>query len=87
MIAEPPEDMNNKENVPILAASVHKLSNKYGLTPPNWIFDKRCYLPDTEPHYGYNATRPDFRTWLEENSPIEYKQRNLFVGDAVLMRT
>ena len=55
IISEPPEDMEKQEYVPFLASAVHKLANEYGLKPPPWIFNKRCYLSGKKPHFACNA--------------------------------
>jgi calcineurin-like phosphoesterase family protein len=85
MLTEPPEDMKKREYVPFLASTAHKLANDYGLPPPSWVFEQRCYLPDAEPHIGCNA-KGNLRLYFIENSPAEFKHRNLFVDENVLVR-
>ena len=73
-----------KEQLAYLAASVHKLANTYGIEPPEWVFDERCYLRD-KPFFGCNATG-NLRLLFMYKSPMEFKHRNLFVDENVLVR-
>jgi hypothetical protein len=85
MLREKPEDIAKPELVPFLAATAHKLANDCGLTPPSWAFEKRCYLPGMEPHFGCRA-KGSLRLLLMYRSPAEFKHRNLFVDENVLVR-
>ena len=85
MIAESPENINNPELIPFLAAAAHKLANDFNLPLPNWIFDKRCYMPDNKPYFGCE-TKGNLSLWFMYNSPAEFKHRNIFFGDNVLTR-
>ncbi len=56
MLRDAPEDINNHpELVPFMAATAHKLADDYGLSPPRWAFEKRCYLPGMKPYFGCGA--------------------------------
>ena len=85
LIAEQPEigKMNPKEYC-MLASAAHKLANDNTIDVPDWVFDEKYIL--TEPAYALDTKNAEYRTFLEETSPIEYKQRNLFYGENVLMR-
>ncbi|MDR3332727.1 MAG: hypothetical protein LBT08_08860 [Synergistaceae bacterium] len=85
MIRKSPEDMNRQERVPFLASAAHKLANDYGLEPPRWAFEKRCYLSGRTPHFACNA-RGKLRLLFMYKSPAEFKHRNLFVDENVLCR-
>jgi hypothetical protein len=85
IIRKRPEDMGRPEYVPFLASTAHKLANDYGLEPPRWTFERRCYLPGTKPHFGCNA-RGNLRLLFMYKSPPEFKHRNLFVDENVLAR-
>ena len=85
MIADAPEDMGKAEYVPFLAATAHKLAIDFSLTPPEWTFEKRCYLPGTAPFFACNATG-NLRLLFMYKSPSEFKHRNLFVDENVLVR-
>ena len=85
MLAAAPHIMANREYVPFLAATAHKLANDCGIEPPRWVFDKRCYLPGGEPHFACNA-RGKLRLLFMYKSPAEFKHRNLFVDENVLLR-
>ncbi|MCL2767565.1 MAG: hypothetical protein FWE49_02430 [Synergistaceae bacterium] len=85
IICDPPEDMDKQEYVPFLASTVHKLANDYSLIPPQWIFEKRCYLSGKSPHFACNA-KGNLRLLFMYKSPSEFKHRNLFVDENVLSR-
>lgn len=85
MLTAPPQDMVNREYAPFLAATAHKLANDYRIEPPRWAFDKRCYLPGNEPHFACHA-RGKLRLLFMYKSPAEFKHRNLFVDENVLLR-
>ena len=85
MMAEPPLAMPRLEYLPYLAAAVHKLANDYSLPPPDWVFEKKCFLPRDQPHFGCMA-KGDLKLWFMFSSPLEFKFRNLFVDENVLMR-
>jgi hypothetical protein len=85
LIREQPADMDRPEYVPFLASTAHKLANDYGLKPPLWTFERRCYLPGRKPHFACDA-RGNLRLLFMYKSPPEFKHRNLFVDENVLMR-
>ncbi|MDR1641677.1 MAG: hypothetical protein LBT59_18455 [Clostridiales bacterium] len=85
MLEEPPEDMLVAEYVPFLAATAHKLANDNRFAPPRWVFDRRCYLPGGEPFFGCKA-QGNLRLLFMFISPPEFKHRNLFVDENVLVR-
>jgi len=84
MIAECPDFSIPPENLAYLAAAVHKLANTYGLKPPPWVFDEHCYLRD-KPFFGCHA-KGNLRLLFMYISPTEFKHRNLFVDENVLVR-
>lgn len=67
-----------------LAATAHKLANDNGLAVPPWCLEDR-YYPD-EPQWAFDTEDPDFRTYLEEVTPREFRWHNLFLGPNVLQR-
>ncbi|MCL1874910.1 MAG: hypothetical protein FWF87_01470 [Synergistaceae bacterium] len=85
MISEPPEDMNKQEYVPFLASVAHKLANDFRLEPPQWMFEKRCYLNGRNPYFACNV-KGNLRSLFMYKSPSEFKHRNLFVDENVLIR-
>ena len=85
MIDAAPVDMEKKEFVPLLAATAHKLALDYGIIPPQWVFEPRCYLSGKSPHFACNA-KGNLRLLFMYKSPSEFKHRNLFVDENVLMR-
>ena len=84
MVAEPPEGMAQREQLPFLAAAAHKLCNDDGLVPPPWVFEDRCYLRG-KPFFACNAAG-SLRLLFMYKSPIEFKHRNLFVDENALAR-
>jgi hypothetical protein len=84
MLMDPPDYSLPREQLAYLAATVHKLANDYGFEPPEWVFDERCYLRE-EPFFGCNATG-NLRLLFMYKSPPEFKHRNLFVDENVLVR-
>ncbi|MDR1523257.1 MAG: hypothetical protein LBS29_04835 [Endomicrobium sp.] len=85
MLSSHPEQMSKAELVPFLAATAHKLANDYGFVPPRWTFERRCYLPGDEPYFACKA-RGNLRLLFMYKSPSEFKHRNLFVDENVLVR-
>jgi len=84
MLYATPDFSINKLHLAYLAASVHKLANEYDIEPPEWVFDERCYLRK-EPFFGCNA-KGNLRLLFMYKSPPEFKHRNLFVDENVLVR-
>jgi hypothetical protein len=85
LIEETPEDMPDPTNVPYMAATAHKLANDYGLVPPCWVFEKRCYLPGDMPYVVGCVTGP-LRVHYYFYSPPEFKHRNIFTSENTLSR-
>ncbi|MDR1193637.1 MAG: hypothetical protein LBK98_05630 [Peptococcaceae bacterium] len=85
MLRGRPEDMTEPEFVPFLAATAHKLADDNGLIPPRWAFERRCYLPGGKPYFACGA-KGDLRLLFMYKSPAEFKHRNLFVDENVLVR-
>ncbi len=84
MLNEKPDFSMPKTNLAYLAASVHRLANMNGIEPPEGVFDEKCYLRD-EPFFGCNA-KGNLRLLFMYKSPPEFKHRNLFVDENVLVR-
>jgi hypothetical protein len=85
MISESPNEMNSPELVPFLASVAHRLANISMIETPEWVFEPRCYLPGAKPHFACNA-RDNMRLLFMYKSPPEFKHRNLFVDENVLVR-
>ena len=86
MLLERPEDINHgkRELISFAAATAHKLANDYSLDVPDWVFEKRCYLYD-EPFFACGV-KGNLRLLFMYKSPPEFKHRNLFVDEHVLLR-
>ena len=68
-----------------LAATVHRLANKYGLDVPKWVYKDKYFLDDDSPYFQCNAVG-DTKIVLILLSPPEFSMRNIFVNDTVLTR-
>ena len=85
MLQDMPVDMPKPEMLPFLAATAHRLANVYKLNAPQWVFNSCCYLPGPEPFFGCGAMGK-LRLLFMYKSPPEFKHRNLFVDENVLLR-
>ena len=84
MLEPSPNFSIQREHLAYLASTVHKLANDYELKAPDWVFDERCYLRDN-PFFGCGA-KGNLRLLFMYKSPAEFKHRNLFVDENVLVR-
>lgn len=66
------------------AAAAHKLANDNGLPVPPWCIEDR-YFPE-EPRWAFDTEDPEFRDYLRESTPREFRWHNLFLGPNVLQR-
>lgn len=66
------------------AATAHKLANDNGLPVPPWCIEER-YCP-SEPQWAFGTEDPEFRAYLRESTPREFRWHNLFLGPNVLQR-
>ena len=67
-----------------LAATAHKLANDNGLPVPAWCIEER-YCPE-KPFWAFDTEDPKFRSYLQKNTPREFRWHNLFLGPNVLQR-
>jgi hypothetical protein len=85
LIKDEPNFINDKEIfMCILAGTAQKLANDYFLDIPKWVFDEKYILKKA--YYTLNTKNPKFQEYLRETTPLEYKSRNLFVGETILDR-
>jgi hypothetical protein len=75
---------NPQEHLSFAASAVHKLANDHDLVVPRWVFDKIYYMFD-KPFFGCKA-KGNLRLLFMYKSPAEFKHRNLFVDENVLVR-
>lgn len=68
----------------IVAAVVHKLATSNNILIPEWVFDKE-YILD-QPYYQFNTNNVEYQEYLRSKSPMEFRQRNIFVDDNALTR-
>ena len=85
LIMEEPEKgaLKHKE-LALLASTAHKLAADNGVEIPQWVYDDKYFLKS--PVYEFNTKNREYRAYLRETSPQEYKMRNIYYGDNVLMR-
>lgn len=81
---EPPYDANKQLFLCKMAATAHKLANDYNLSVPAWV-SKDIYIYEGV-YYSFGSGNLEIQNFLEETTPDEFKQRNLFVGDSALKR-
>lgn len=81
---EPPPIGVPKEYKALLAAAVHKLANDYGLDVPPWTFKRDYYLLE-KPFFDCQA-KGKLRLLFMYKSPTEFKHRNVFVDENILVR-
>ncbi|HEY5587392.1 MAG TPA: hypothetical protein VIK86_00390 [Candidatus Paceibacterota bacterium] len=72
-----------KENS-IIASVVHKLANDYTINVPQWVHNKKYIL--AKPYYQFDTTNKEYQEYLIDKSPMEFKQRNIYVDDNALKR-
>ena len=85
IIQEPIDCLNaNKAHKALFAATVHKLANDYMLKIPDWVWKKDYYMKE-HPFFDCNA-KGNLRLLFMYKSPTEFKHRNLFVDENILVR-
>ena len=68
----------------MFAAAVHKLANDYKLEVPAWVWKQEYYMKE-KPFFDCNA-KGNLRLLFMYKSPTEFKHRNLFVDENILVR-
>lgn len=68
----------------LLAGSAEKLAKDNMLPIPNWTNDTKYKLK--EAYFAFDTENSDFQAYLIQTTPIEYKKRNLMVGNTILER-
>lgn len=81
---EPNFEQNNKLFLCILAGTVEVLAKKNNLLMPAWVYKKIYYMDEI--YYAFNTENKNFQIYLQQTTPIEYKERNLLIGDSILER-
>lgn len=85
---EPSDETAGSENLCVLAASAHKLANDFHLKIPPWVFNSKYVM--RFPVYPFGMTEENTeQTILEmyaEDTPDEFKIRNLYCGARVLRK-
>ena len=73
----------SKEKVAYLAATAHFLSNKRGIPAPEWCFKAKYFLD--KPDFAIECGE-ELKRILIEQSPNEFKVRNIFLSRNALTR-
>ena len=81
---EPTKGILEDSDFCMLACAVHKLANDNGIQAPEWVFYKKYIME--KPCYAFDTKIKECQKYLRETSPEEYRLRNLFYGENVLMR-
>lgn len=68
----------------MLAGSVEKLAHDHGLPVPEWTEKPEYQFGQI--YYAFDTPNTDFQKFLMNTTPIEYRRRNLMVGNNVLHR-
>ena len=86
MIADEPTNYPQiyKPHKALFAATVHKLANDYSLETPTWVWKQEYYMTE-QPFFDCNA-KGNLRLLFMYKSPTEFKHRNLFVDENILVR-
>jgi len=67
-----------------IASMAHHLAVENNLPVPEWVFDKKYFLP--EPIFQFHTENPDYQEYLKKKVFPEYRMRNLFYDDNTLVR-
>jgi hypothetical protein len=81
---EPLGEHIDTENLCLLAAIVHKLSNEYGFAPPSWVNSPRYIMSHSA--YAHGTINKEYQRYLTETTPVEFAMRNIFYGANVIDR-
>ena len=74
--------MNDIANA-FYAGVVEELAREQNMCAPQWVFQKKYYLP--EPVF-LGGLKGEYRIFVLLETPLAFKVRNIFVGDNVLDR-
>jgi len=66
------------------AGVVEFLTREQNVKPPLWVFDKKYYLKN--PWFPDNIKNGKYRIMLMIESPLEFKTRNIFIGENTFSR-
>ena len=66
------------------AGVVEFLTREQGIKTPKWVYDKKYYLKNPFFAGGFKSTA--YRLMLMIESPVEFKTRNIFIGENTFSR-
>ena len=85
MIEYPPKTENaDMANLCMLAGTVHKLANEYGIAVPSWVHDPLFRMP--YPVFAFNTKNKEYQDFLLRDTPQEFSSKNLYVGSNAIER-
>lgn len=84
ILAEPANITGYDKERSILAAVAHKLANENNIKVPDWVFKVEYILK--QPYFQFDTKNKEYQEYLIQKSPIEFRQRNIYVDENALMR-
>jgi hypothetical protein len=66
------------------AGVIEFITNEQGIKTPNWVFKKKYYLND--PFFVSGFTNFVYRVLTMIETPVEFKTRNIFLGEDTFSR-
>ena len=84
LIQDEPTAGGEVKELCLAAAIAHKLANDNGLDPPQWVHKPEYVFP--HPVYTFNTQNEEYQKVLQETTPAEFAQRNIYYGANVISR-
>lgn len=84
ILEEPLETIGYDKERSILAAVAHKLANENNIKVPDWVFKIEYILK--QPYFQFDTKNKEYQEYLIQKSPIEFRQRNIYVDENALVR-
>ena len=85
MIKRPPQNENaDTANLCMLAGTVHKLANEYGIGVPDWVYNPLFKMP--YPVFAFNTKNKEYQDFLIKDTPYEFSSKNMYVGSDAIER-
>ena len=85
VVQEPPESsLYEPHEYALLAAAVHLLCNRDGVSVPTWVMKDKYKL--TQPSFAFGTQNKKYQEFLKETTMPEFSMRNLYYGDNAVNR-
>jgi hypothetical protein len=72
------------KNSCLIASIIHKLANDSNIKVPKWVNDDK-YI-SKEPYFQFNTVNKEYQEFLKQNTPKEFKSRNVYFTENILSR-